>query len=316
MRNAVVTLSALIGILAAPASLSASTYEISESLAAPAIEQAVNADSSANTAPNTAQRNVVYTETWVEEWDDVTQSWVRVKDSEQFTAPGAAERVYAPAFDVQPEAAVAQFGPFKVLDDGRAAIVGPTDSRSPQFFDMMLSQFPEVGVLEFVEAPGTSDDVANLKVGRMIREAGITTHVPDGGSVRSGAVELFLAGADRTIDDGAEFAVHSWRDNYGFEPRDYAPDSPENRFYLDYYEEMGMPSDHARAFYNMTNSVPHVSALWLEADDMREWTQPMAGESAEEFEFVLLPMPELDAIAAPSLNAGTLAYADLAQLDI
>ena len=80
-----------------------------------------------------------------------------------------------------------------------------------------------------VECPGTDDDRANLRLGLMIHARGMTTHVPPGGSVRSGAVELFLAGAQRIADPGAEFAVHSWSDEFGLEPRDYAPDSPENR---------------------------------------------------------------------------------------
>ena len=84
-----------------------------------------------------------------------------------------------------------------------------------------------------VECPGTRDDRANLAVGRMICAAGLVTHVPAIGSVRSGAVELFLAGAERDIAQGAEFAVHSWMDAYGREADDFAMHAPENRQYLD-----------------------------------------------------------------------------------
>ena len=55
----------------------------------------------------------------------------------------------------------------------------------------------------------TEDDGANLRLGRMIRARGIATYVPAGGSVRSGGVELFLAGARRFADPDAEFAVHA-----------------------------------------------------------------------------------------------------------
>ena len=50
------------------------------------------------------------------------------------------------------------------------------------------------------------------------------------------------------MDPGALFAVHSWRDERGREPADFAPDAPANRLYLDYYAEMGMNADEARAF--------------------------------------------------------------------
>ena len=105
----------------------------------------------------------------------------------------------------------------------------------------------------------------------MIRRAGLSTEVPANGSVRSGAVELFLAGVERHIENGAEFAVHSWRDEYGREADDFSMEAPQNRTYLDYYREMGMDEGQARSFYAMTNSVPHHRARWLRAGEMRNW---------------------------------------------
>jgi hypothetical protein len=171
-------------------------------------------------------------------------------------------------------AVLAQYGPFQVIDDTRAALVATTDAASPQAFAAMLAAHPGLQVIEFTDAPGTSNDLANLALGRQIRAAGLATHVPRGGSARSGAVELFLAGTHRTIAPGALFAVHSWRDERGREPADFAPDAPENRLYLDYYTEMGMSAEDARAFYAMTNSVAHASALWLEGADMARWIAP------------------------------------------
>ena len=166
---------------------------------------------------------------------------------------------------------IAQYGPFLVLDARRVALVGETDERTPGAFRAMIRAFPALAQLDMVECPGTRDDRANMEVGRMIRAAQLVTHVPSSGSVRSGAVELLLAGVERDISDGAEFAVHSWMDDYGREAADFSSDAPENRQYVDYYREMGMPDDRARAFYAMTNSVPHNRALWLGARDMRGW---------------------------------------------
>ncbi|UVI39408.1 alpha/beta hydrolase [Qipengyuania spongiae] len=173
---------------------------------------------------------------------------------------------------------VLQYGPFRVVDGGKAMLVGETDSDSPRWFEALLRDHPGLTRLEMVECPGTLDDRANMRLGRMIRAAGLATHVPAHGSVRSGAVELFLAGAVQTLEEGAEFAVHSWRDVEGREAADFAPDAPENRAYLDYYREMGMTSAQARAFYDFTNSVPHSDALWLEAEDMRPWLAPEVRE--------------------------------------
>lgn len=166
---------------------------------------------------------------------------------------------------------IAAFGPFRVLGRDRAALVDATDSASPAQFAAMLRAFPAIATLEMVECPGTEDDRANLKLGRMLHARGIATYVPDGGSVRSGGVELFLAGVRHTAAPRAEFAVHSWADEDGREPKDYATDAPENRAYLDYYREMGMSGEQASAFYAMTNSVPNAQAKWLTAADMGRW---------------------------------------------
>lgn len=245
---------------------------------------------------------VVASTSWVEEWDPVSARWVRVDDhTDTLTTPA----VYEPAVTTtvtradgvtitesvftepsrfiagaarpvsRMQAGIAQFGPFRVLDEARAALVATTDAASPQAFAAMLAAFPGLSVIEFADAPGTNHDLANLKLGRAIRAAGLATHVPEGGSARSGAVELFLAGTRRTMDPGALFAVHSWRDERGREPDDFAADAPENRLYLDYYAEMGMSAAEARDFYAMTNSVPHAGALWLKGTDMAQWIAPL-----------------------------------------
>ncbi len=166
---------------------------------------------------------------------------------------------------------IARFGPFRVLDGSRAALVDATDETSPALFRAMLAAYPGISMLEMIDVPGTEDDRANLAIGRMIRARGIDTYVPAGGSVRSGGVELFLAGKRRIADPGAEFAVHAWEDEDGREATDYPADAPENRAYITYYREMGMEPDQAAAFYAMTNSVPHAEAKRLTAEEMGRW---------------------------------------------
>lgn len=251
----------------------------------------------------------VTTQSWVEEWDPVQDRWVKVADEQasvrdeslptvvitlingkQVTETRSAARYAEPISTSDASIALGQFGPFLVATPRVALMMGSTNSRSPEDFDAMLGRFPGIETIKMVEAPGTSNDIANLALGRKIREAGISTHVPHHGSVRSGAVELFLAGQSRTIDDGAEFAVHSWLDNHGREADDFSADHPAHRLYLDYYVEMGMTEAQARAFYSMTNSVPHASALWLEADEMRSWIaqrqMPAQGHAALQAEVI------------------------------
>ena len=182
---------------------------------------------------------------------------------ERFVAEGRADAADLPA--------IASYGPFRVIDAGRAALVDATDTTTPRQFAQMLIAFPGLRTIEMVECPGTSDDTANLRLGRMIRRAGLDTYVPEGGSVRSGAVELFLAGKRRHAESGAQFAVHSWQDSDGFEPRDVADNDPVNLAYLAYYREMGLSDGQAKAFYAMTNAVPHDEARWLSKDEFARY---------------------------------------------
>ena len=108
--------------------------------------------------------------------------------------------------------AVAQYGPFQVVAPDR---------------------YPGITRIEMLDCDGSVDEEANLELARMIRRAGISTHVPANGSVRSGAVELFLAGVQRTAHPNAEFIVHSWMDEDGREANDYPASDPVHAEYLD-----------------------------------------------------------------------------------
>ncbi len=163
------------------------------------------------------------------------------------------------------------FGPFRIVSANMAELNGLIDSDAPGHFQKLLRQYPAIRMLKMTECEGTVDDVANMDLARIIRTHGIATWVPDNGSVRSGGVELFFAGKERFADDGAQFAVHSWMDEEGNEALDYPPNDPVHQLYISYYLEMGMDAPRARAFYNMTNNVPHDDALWLGRDDIARY---------------------------------------------
>jgi hypothetical protein len=170
-----------------------------------------------------------------------------------------------------PVVMVPGYGPFVVIDERTAALVGTTDVRSPAAFRTMMRHYPRVSTLLFINCPGTRDDASNLALGRMIRAARLDAYVPPWASVRSGAVDLLVAAEGREIADGAQFVVHAWRYFDGREASDFAPSSPLHRQYLAYYRDMGMSTGQAAAFYAMTNSAPNRSVRRLTAAEMRAW---------------------------------------------
>ena len=180
------------------------------------------------------------------------------EEGEGWVADGPSER--APA--------LARFGPFEVVAPDRVALVGDVDSDTPGDFRRMLAAWPGLRTLDIVECGGTMDDAANLALARMIRRAGLDTHVPAGGSVRSGGVELFIAGVRRSADPGAEFIVHAWLDDLGREANEVPIGDPAHAAYLAYYRDMGLSSDNARGFYALTNSAPHDAPRQLSLQDL------------------------------------------------
>lgn len=205
-------------------------------------------------------------ETWVEEWDPDKRCWIRIDRP----SAGCSSEVVRLVEDEILSPGVA-FGPFVVLSERVAGLVGTTDSQSLKYFERMIAAYPDIDQLNFIDAPGTIHDVSNLMLGRLIRASGLSTHVPSNGSARSGAVDLFIAGVRRTMDNGARFAVHCWSDVYGRSPHDFDEHDPVNELYLNYYMDMGMSHDKAHEFYAMTNSVPHTSALWFGPEEMQKW---------------------------------------------
>lgn len=213
-------------------------------------------------APVAAQQSA--TRTWV---DSHGTTWTEVTTTRTVVEEPRSRRI------ARAVAGLARFGPFAVVDNTHAALVGEINDQSPSQFREMLQAHPGIRVLELVECPGTSDDGANLTLGRMIRKQGIATDVPSGGSVRSGGFEIFLAGTTRHAAPDAEFGVHAWKDEDGLQPDDFAPDEGPNKAYLDYYREMGLSADEAERLYALTNSVPNDQMLWLQTKDIRPYVK-------------------------------------------
>jgi len=204
---------------------------------------------------------------WVEEeatGGEYTSETAEPSTSRYATSSTAAEFA-------KPSSALAAYGPFRVVSAQRAEIVGDIETSAPQLFAKMLKAYPAINRIDFIDCPGTTDDSAIFAVARMIRKSGITTHVPAGGFVGSGGVELFLSGTQRSASPSAEFAVHSWMDEDGRQASDFSKDDPVHQDYLKYYREIGMSSDKAQAFYQLTNSAPFEEALYLKPRDIAQY---------------------------------------------
>ncbi len=229
-------------------------------------------------APAHAQQLVTITTTVSWTYDDAGGDDVRYIDEDTALlddetlaedAEFAASRRYAPAPTLAARGHVrATYGPFSVVDGATVRMAGDVTSATPRQFAAMLAAHPGLKRIEMIDCPGSLDEEANLILARAIRRAGLETVVPAGGSIRSGAVELWLAGATRRAAPDAEFGVHSWADEYGREANDYPANDPVHAEYLGLYREMGMDAAKAQAFYALTNATPFDDVRYLTRDDM------------------------------------------------
>ncbi|NSY36903.1 alpha/beta hydrolase [Leisingera sp. ANG59] len=120
---------------------------------------------------------------------------------------------------------------------GRDVLVnGTLNARSLNQFSAFMSEHPEAERLVLLNMPGSVDDENNLKLGHLVRDLGLDTHVTAASEIYSGAVDIFLAGTERTMEEGAVLGVHAWEGN---ETADNYPRShPEHAPYVAYTKRM------------------------------------------------------------------------------
>jgi hypothetical protein len=114
---------------------------------------------------------------------------------------------------------------------------GEITSRTPASFIALLEENPQITTIVQTYMPGSLDDEAVLQMGYALRDRGLNTHLRQDSEIYSGAVDLFLAGRNRSMARGAVIGVHSWADGFG-EGADYPRDAPEHRSNVAYTRDM------------------------------------------------------------------------------
>ena len=153
------------------------------------------------------------------------------------------------------------------VDGDVATMQGTIDGSTPDRVAELIANHPRVRSIVMREVPGSVNDEANLAAARLVRAAGLSTHLLGDSVIASGGTDFFLAGARRTIEPGAQVGVHSWGggDEVALDlPRDH----DAHRLYLDYYEEMGIPT----AFYWFTLQAAPASGIhWMRPEELEAY---------------------------------------------
>ena len=98
----------------------------------------------------------------------------------------------------------ARFGPFYILDDTTVVVNGDMGSRVDNQLERLLNKYPGISYAIMEKCPGSRDDEELFKAARMLYNQDVHIHLPPNAKIESGAVDLFLAGTTRTMDEGAK----------------------------------------------------------------------------------------------------------------
>jgi hypothetical protein len=153
---------------------------------------------------------------------------------------------------------------FDVVGD-RAYMNGTINTGTPERVAELLAEHPDLSVIELEVVPGSVDDEACLAAGLLVREHGLSTYLAADGEIASGGVDFFLAGVERTVEDGGLVGVHSWSQLGGPNGEDLPRDDPEHQPYLDYLVEMEVTED----FYWFTlDAAPANDIHWMSRTEL------------------------------------------------
>jgi hypothetical protein len=144
-----------------------------------------------------------------------------------------------------------------------AEMFGTIDSSTPCRVVELFTTYPDVDTIVMIDVPGSADDDANLEAATIVHEREITiVVVADGPGVASGGTDFFAAGEIRIVESGAMVGVHSWAGD-DVEGADLPRDDPEHQQYLDFYAQIGIPSD----FYWFTLEAAPASDIHYMTDE-------------------------------------------------
>lgn len=165
-----------------------------------------------------------------------------------------------------------RYGIFKVKNDTTVVMNGTIGGRTDNHFDKLVKKNNNIKWIELEDCPGSKNDEVNLKLSKKIHDLGINTKVFSYSEIASGAVDLFLAGNKREIEQGAKIGVHSWGGGGGESATDYPIGHANHLPYIEYYKYVGFTQQEAEDFYYFTiNSASADAIHWMTQAEIEQY---------------------------------------------
>lgn len=172
------------------------------------------------------------------------------------------------------------------VEDNKAYMQGVMDSSITDNVHQLIQDNPLVDSIVMLDVPGTIDFAATLEASYLIREACLTTVVPDGAYIASGGVYFFLAGCERLAGKNAHIGIHTWR-SYSLDDNenknivvtaiDLPQSDPAHDSYLEFHSDMLIPEE----FYWLIVSTPFDEVYFLDTDDIIDYKLALVMDDEE-----------------------------------
>ena len=114
---------------------------------------------------------------------------------------------------------------------------GVINSQTYDQFVELLENNPKITTIIQLDMEGSIDDNTMIKLAYFAREKKLNTKLLSNSNINSGAVDLFLAGVERSMEKGAYIGVHSWGDGFK-EAKEFPKNAPEHEQNRKYIEDM------------------------------------------------------------------------------
>jgi beta-lactamase class D len=114
---------------------------------------------------------------------------------------------------------------------------GEINSKTDEQFEEIIAENPQIKTIVECIVPGSLDDDTMIPLSYRVRELGLNTHLTSTSDIASGGVDFFLAGVERSMEEGAKIGVHSWSDGTR-DAKDYPRDASEHDANSKYIADM------------------------------------------------------------------------------
>lgn len=153
------------------------------------------------------------------------------------------------------------------VDGPHLFMQGEINSKTLDQFNAVIAANPQITTLVECDVPGSLDDDTMIPLTYRVRELGLATYLTAESIVASGGSDLFLGGATRLMEEGAQIGVHSWSDGVR-DAIDYPRDAPEHAANAGLIRDL-LGDD---AFYWFTiEAAPAADIHWMQPGEIADY---------------------------------------------